>query len=166
MKLYTSEDKDRIVRHVWEYRKRRDKLREIYGVINGRRAPDEYKKKAKKINNKIRQWQHTIKMVERRTNQLIAIANELAYYTCINVRNSIDKITPEYRKARNIYYKYCLEIGIPATLIAEYVGASRGDVVARGRLSFNRSFEKHPENRELYVRFRDYINDLTQQNRP
>lgn len=160
MRLYKHNDKNKLQSHIWEYKRRRGELREKYGVKNGLGAPQIYKEKVYNINLKIRGWQKMIEDIEKRDNQLIAIANHLCYFLGINIKNSINYTDKKHRLARNIYYKYCLENNISATLVAEYVGASRGDIAARGRLSFNKSFEKHPENRDVYRRWETYINEI------
>jgi len=112
---------------------------------------------------KIRSWEKQIRRMDKRHNQLIAIANHLALFSGVNVKNSIGYTSSKYRQIRGLFSKYCLENGISATLVAEYIGASRGDIVSASRKAFTRSFEKKPMNRELFNRFKLYIEDIDSQ---
>lgn len=162
MKLYQANDRADLYHNIYTYKKRREKLRQKYDVYNGGKAPIIYKQKVYNINQKIRHWQKMITTIDRNNNRIIAIANALAYFTGYNVKDSVLYTSHRHKETRNLFYKYCLEHNISATLVAEYVGASRGDVVARGRSNFTLSFEKHPKNRETYNRFLTYMNELSE----
>lgn len=101
-----------------------------------------------------------ISKIDSNNNKLLAISNALIYYTGVNVKRSALGTSARYRMARYIFYKYCLEHNLSATLVADFVGASRGDVAARARLKFTKSFAKSPKNRELYMGFCSYIKEL------
>ena len=53
MKVYKWEYKNEIQKKVWKLLKKRDKLREQYGVSERKKSPDEYKEKVKIINKNI-----------------------------------------------------------------------------------------------------------------
>ena len=53
MKVYKWEYKNEIQKKVWKLLKKRDKLREQYGVSERKKSPDEYKEKVKIINKKL-----------------------------------------------------------------------------------------------------------------
>lgn len=166
MKLYKASDRGKLYQHIFEYSRRREKRREKHGMVNGGRAgwtvPENYKRAVKVINNKIAVWQRAIRMIDERNIKLMAVSNSVSYFTGINVKGSILTISDRYRQARNIFYKYCLENNISATLVAEFVGASRGDIIARGRKNFTKSFDTHPKNRDVYHRFIKYMEEQTE----
>lgn len=145
MRLYTNADKDRMMRHIWEYEKRRKN----------------YRNQLKNATNKIKEWKRVMTRVEERTNKLLAINNALATFCGISVRNTANHKSARALEAKRIFYKYCLEHDISATLIAEFVGVRRGDTISDCRRNFNKSFVTNPEKRELYTRFERYINDLS-----
>lgn len=160
MKLYRNSDKNKLQHNIWIYKQRRENIRKRYGVINGMLAPEAYKHSVFNINRKIRSWQHMIRDIDKNNNKLIAVANYLALFCGANVKNSVKNTSPQYRVAKAIYAKYMLENGMSATLVAEYMGFSRGDSVARLRMSFTESFKTDAENRELYYRFKNYMENI------
>lgn len=164
MKLYKPEDRAKIYKQIWKYKQRREEKRKKFGVVNGRRAPEEYKIAVHNINNKIRNWEKSIRMIDKRNNQMIAIANHIAYFSGINVKNSVNYTSQKHKLARNIFYKFGLENGIPATCLASYVGATRGDTVARGRKRFTKTFSTHPENKQKWLNFKNYYEEDIRRN--
>lgn len=159
MKLYKAQDRKLIYAHLWNYKKRREEVRKKYGVVNGNAAPEEYKNRVVNLNRKIRLWSKTLKVIDKRNNQLMAVANCLSYFSGINVKDSIKEDTPRHRLARNLFYKYCLENEIPATCVAEYVGATRGDTVARARLTFTGTIQKDEEKWQTWQNFKRYMQE-------
>lgn len=163
MKLYRAKDRADLYHKIYIYKQRREELRKVYGWKNGVRVEDNYKHAAFNINEKIKHWEKMIDVIDRNNIKLVAISNAIIYFFGIDVKKAVLNMSPRYKQAKNVFYKYCLENGISATLVAEYVGASRGDVVARARLKFTKSFEKTPKNKEIYMNFCSYIKELSEQ---
>lgn len=162
MRLHKASDRAKIQSWIGTYKTRREEMRERYGVERQGfilKCTEDYKRASENINNRIRNWEKAINMIDKRNNQVMAVANQLALFTGINVKNSIRNTSSEHRLTRNLFYKYCLENDISATYVAEYVGASRGDIVARGRLKFTNGFAKHPENKEKWINFKRYLEE-------
>lgn len=160
MKLYRNSDKNKLQHHIWIYRQRKEDIRKRYGIVNGMTAPEEYTHAVFNINRKIRSWKHMIRDIDKNNNKLMAVANYLALFYGVNVKNCAKNTAPLYRKARCLYSKYMLEEGVSATLIAEYMGISRGDSVARLRMKFTKGFTKNKSDRELYHRFLNYMKNI------
>lgn len=160
MRLYKWKDKNVMVSRRHTYISRREAIRKKFDWKRGMETSLEYKRAVRKINYKLSYWTRCMTEIDKRRNQLVAMANYVAYFTGINVKESAHIQLHRWREARNIFYKYSLENGISATLAAEYVGASRGDVAARARIAFTRTFEKNPENKQKYMNFKQYIEDI------
>lgn len=165
MKVYKWEYKNEIQKKVWKLLKKRDKLREQYGVSERKKSPDEYKEKVKIINKKLDLWRRKMVDIDKRRIQTIAIANAIACFTGFNVKNSIDNKTHDYHISRCLFIKYGMENGITGVLLAEYIGTTNKSYASDVRLSFTRSFEKNNDNRDLYKRFVTYMNELSEKHK-
>lgn len=159
MKLYSWKDKHRLQHHVWAYTERREQLRKRFNISNGMKAPEKYHRKVKNLNYKINYWTKCMNQIDKKRNQVIAIGNYVAYFTGINVKGTVSNQNPRWKEARGLFYKYCLENGISATFVAEYVGACRGDIVARGRINFTKKFSTNPEVKQRWLTFKKYIEE-------
>lgn len=154
MKLYRFTDRSKLYAKIYIYLERREEMKKRYKG-NSR----DYKMATRNIDNKLMTWRRGIKMIDERQNKIIAIANLLCLFMGENVKDGVRYTSDKAKLARHIFYKYCLENRIPSTLVADYVGASRQDVVTRGREAFTRSFQAYPHNREMYNRFKSYIQE-------
>jgi hypothetical protein len=166
MKLYRQKDRANITSNIWEYQRRLKIVKERYNVKPGRHNDRAklllYFIESKKIKKSIRRWKRAIMAIDKRSNQVIAIGNHLCYFTGINVKGSAANMEERFRIARGIFYKYCLEHNIHGTVVSDYVG-SHQNTAAKGRINFTNSFQKHPEKRELYNRFKLYMEDIESQ---
>jgi len=165
VKVYKWENKNEIQSKIWTYVKRREQLRLKYGVEERKKAPEEYKKAVKTINNRLDLWRRKMVDIDKRRIQTIAIANAVACFTGFDVKNSVDKKTNDYNISRSLFIKYGMESGITGVLLAEYVGTTNRSYASNVRLSFTRSFATNPDNRELYKRFLKHINELSEQHK-
>lgn len=163
MRLYRARDRADLYHKIYIYKQRRDELRRIHGWKNGVKVTDSYRHAVFNINERIKHWEKMIDVIDRNKIRLIAISNAIIYFFGIDIKKSVLNMSPRYKQARNVFYKYCLENNLSATLVAEYIGVSRGDVVARARLTFTKSFEKTPKNKEIYMNFCSYIKELSEQ---
>lgn len=137
-------EKARIKSWIWEYEKRREKLMDHH----------------KNMSRKIKLWKTRVKIIEMSQEKVIAIGNVVATFTGYNIKNSQDSDLEGVKKAKYLFYKYGMEDGISGKLLREYVGSEDNTEPSKYRMKFTRSFQKHPENSELYHRFKAYINDL------
>jgi hypothetical protein len=158
-RLYRASDKAKLKKNVLEYKRRRNILRERWGIVNGRAVPEGYTQAAHNLNTKIKVWKNAMDAIDKRNNQLLAISNAMSLFLGVNVKNSNLNTAPRWKLGRFIFYKYCLEVGLSATLVAEFTGASTAYSISRARRSFTASFANNPSNREMYYRFKTYIED-------
>lgn len=146
------------------YETRRDKFRLKYNVSMNtfpkQKAPREYHKAVKNINDKIKMWYAMIRAYDIRMNRIRALGNAVTLFTGYNVKDS-GKLTSKkgedsnMKLARSIFYKYGLENSSHNKDLREYVGAKRPSQPADYRREFNRSFRDiKSNNKELYNRFK------------
>lgn len=155
--MYRFGERRKVYKNICKYKDRREILRIKYGVVNGKKAPIEYLHAVKNINRKIQSWGYTIRRIDKRNNELLFISNKLKEWSGVNIKHSLLTSETDHSLERNIFYKYCLENGCSASLIAEFVGATRGDTIARARKLFTKRWEKNPEWREKYKNFKRFI---------
>jgi hypothetical protein len=161
MRLYRAKDRGIVYTRIFTYKQRRDEVRKQYGVVNGIKAPNGYKARVKRLNNKIANWRKVIAEIDKRNNKVMAIANHISYFMAKQVKNSATSTDKTMILARCIFCKYGLENGIPATYLSDYIGYSRGDTVARMRLKFNEHLRlnKQPY-RDIWNRWKLYMEDI------
>lgn len=130
---------------IWEYKKRRTTMRQHQLELTA----------------KIKTWKRQIKRMEIAEAKVIALGNAIVIFTGMNIKNSgyTGKTYDRLRQAKSLFYKYGLENDISGKLLREYVGAERDSQPAEYRRNFTRLFETHPEYRELYNRFKIYIEE-------
>jgi hypothetical protein len=161
MRLYQAKDRKALYTRIWIYKERREKLRSLYKWKNGQQAPENYKHAVFNINEKIKHWKKMITKIDENNTKITAISNAIIYHFGTDLKQSIHNTHPRWKQAKHVFFKYCLEHKISATLVAEFVGASRGDVIARDRKTFTKTFENTPKNREIYNGFCEYVKIIT-----
>lgn len=151
--------------NIAEYERRRQKVKEKYGRTS------EYKQRVKKIQTKIGGWNRDIKRIDERNNKIRAIGNALSTFIGYNVKDMGGEdssyggfITNTLMQTANlaacIFSKYGMENGIAGNFLSEYM--NRPSVTAsRLRLSFTRSWTKDPTKKDMYLRFKEYIKNIT-----
>jgi hypothetical protein len=150
------------------YKKRREKLREKYGIISlTKKRPIEYKKAVYNLECKIRTWKKAIKRIERYNGRVYNINKAISGFMGINIRETRRwSNNPDVLIARGIFAKYCLESGIPGPYLRAYLGTSinrktknfnRSSYETDIRRRFTRTFASNPKNKELYHRFLEYM---------
>lgn len=156
MKLHKFKDRKDVQHNLYIYEERLAELRDKYGWINGRKAHPLYAIESRNLKRGIRRYKRLIMEIDKRQNQIVGIANMLCIFLGKNVKNSAQDMSVDMKIARGMYYKYCLEEGICGSVISEYVGA-HPNTAAKGRMAFTKSFIAHPERKELYYRWKEYI---------
>lgn len=127
-------------RRIWTYKKRREGL----------------KIKVRLMTKKISQWENEIRRIDNKKNNLNKIYKSVNKYFDLNITDQCVK--PEYNLARNIYYKIAIESKIQGKLVSEFIGRYK-KIAGQCRLNFTRSFEKYPERKKSYHRFKKYFDN-------
>lgn len=156
MKIYKAADRSKLYKMIWEYEKRREELRKKYGAWN-KKLPKGYKEKVKRINDSLENWRKGIRDIDSRNNKIIALGNEVAYFTGFNVKGSASKRCGDL--AKGIFCKWGMENKIPGVLLAEYMGNDAPMVASRQRMRFTRSFKSNQKNKDLWVRFKTHYEE-------
>lgn len=157
MKLAKFKDKNIYERKMHVYKARREEHRARFGVENGKKAPEGYKLAVANINKKIRSWEHTIDDIEKRRNKTIALANDIALFMGITVKNigASREIRPML--AKFIFCKYGMENGIPGVHLAEYMGINTRQA-SYLRMSFTKKLGQR-EYKEMWERWKKFLED-------
>lgn len=160
----TFESKKDYVAAIHVYEKRREKLRKKYGVT--RRTSKNpnlaiYGEQVFRINRKLDGWRNAVRRIDRVNNRLSEINSLLKKFMGISVKNvgfprALYYKRPEIVIAKRIFFKYCLENGLPARYIALYTN-STSPTPARVRIYFTRSFKTNLYHREIYHEFLDFV---------
>lgn len=125
---------------VWQYKRRREA----------------YKNQIRKVTKKISQWNNEIKRIEATTERISRIENAVNYFFSVEI--SSKKMDKDHKLARSIYYKIAIESKIQGNKVAEHIGRSK-KMATDGRLSFTRTFNSEPKNKEQYHRFKKYFEE-------
>lgn len=129
---------------IWVYKKRREDYRQ-----QGK------KEQVYKTSRKIAQWKYQIGRIDKRNsiiNDLILTVNE---YFELDIRLRV--YNKKYNLARNIFYKYGMEHRLEGTVLARSLGRTRGKTAGECRLRLTKSFRSNPEIKEIYHRFRLFM---------
>lgn len=163
MKLYRFSQKGDLAKRVWEYKKRREVIRERYGYkpegYRGK-ASNSYKRAVFNINTKISYWNRKMRELTEMRNKIETLGRAIKEYTGYNVKNSYSDKDRQLNSARKLFAKYGMENGIPGVLLGEYIGNDKKHYTAELRERFNTSIPTHPENSDLYIRFQRYMEDI------
>lgn len=153
---------------VWQYKNRREALRQQYPLSKTfpTKRPEEYKRKAWRLDRKIKIWQKQIRNMDVVQNKIIALGNAIAYFTGCNVKSSGGtQGVKRMLLARSLFFKWGLENGIEGTSLMKYTGDTSVNTAARLRYSFTQSFGEGKENKDTWERFKIYIKDLSERDK-
>jgi hypothetical protein len=137
---------------IWEYEKRRDVMREKYGI----RTP-EYKEAVRNIRRKLNGWRCQIRRIDKRNEQINALIKAVNQYFNVKIEGS--KGCQKTVTARYVFYKYGLEKKLYRTMgthLSEAINRNKREAYRR-RLSFTKSFKTNPQNKQAYHNFKNYI---------
>jgi hypothetical protein len=145
-------------KYISTYLQRREIIRKKFNVINGNSACIEYHEAVKNINKKIQNWRKQIRRIKKREKLIKELDNKIIEFMGASVKNTIYKNDKISNISRFIFYKYGLESGINGILLSQYVGSKRKELAGNGRKRFNKSFIKNEYNKEIWYRFKEFIN--------
>lgn len=138
--------KNNYQQYICTYIKRRVEFKKKYGYAS------------KRIQAKIDIWRKAIRRFEKRELALKKMDAAIRSFLNVSVFNSTHFRKGMYAKARCLFYKHCLENGIRASDVARYCGCKDINVPTKRRILFTQSFATNPENKELWHRFKQFIN--------
>ena len=99
-----------------------------------------------------------IEIEVRQRAHIVWLGNQVAIFSGYNVKEAIGSKLPEMKRIRGLFFKFGLEHGMVGKLMGEYVGTKNPNTPSRIRSEFTQSFKKTPENKELYYRFKEFVN--------
>lgn len=143
--------KNQYQQRLFLYNQRRDEVRKKYS------GTPEYAKRVATINQMIWNCNRALKNIEKYEAKLEAIDKLLKEF----IGRSVWKRGSSYDKtvidAKNVFYRHCMEHRIPCSYIAKYCGLSKSETPAIQRKVFIRSFATNTHNRELWYRWKEYL---------
>lgn len=119
--------------------------------------PEKYKNEIANCNKKIRSFQRSLRVIEKRQKTIINIAQKIEDFT------GIDLIKAKYSKSkaanlsRNLFFKYGIEHGISGNFLAEYCKIVNKGMPSIMRRKFTKTFETNVENKTSYYRFKQTV---------
>lgn len=137
---------------IWTYQHRRQRARELYGL-----GTEKYKKMSRNTTLKITYCKRKMDRIDRITEKLEAIDRRMVDFLGISVHLNGKSKDKRVCTARNLFYKYCLENGITGNHVAVFCGLTAKKQPCEQRLCFTRSFDRRPENREMWHQFNAYM---------
>ena len=134
-----------------EYLNRREEMKRKYGRTSL------YAERAKKINLKISICKKALRRIEEKERQLSEINAMIREFLGVSVwmRSYVSKGID--RDARNIFYRHAIEQGISSYYITKFCGIKKPNRASVQRKVFIRSFATNVHNRELWYRWKEYL---------
>ncbi len=133
------------------------RLREMKRGKYGERG-EKYRKESRVNTLIIKEMRKRLKKMEDLLEKLNKADRILESYTGFSVKNvgRTFKHSP-YRTPKNLFYKYCLEVlSLRSIDIANFIGVNKlGPSIQRR--NFIKSFRTHPENKEAWYKFTNYL---------
>lgn len=161
MTVYKAKERNKLKMRIFEYNKRRTAMKNKKPKRTDILSVKTHERRLENYATKIATWRRTIRRLDRRSNAIIALANHIAYFTAYNVKGSGSKKgSMGIEQAKGLFCKWGMENGIPGISLSEYMGHKDNEMASRIRMRFTKSFQKKPENKELWDRFKLYYDDL------
>lgn len=132
--------------NIYEYTRRREDYKKLYGIGNPR-----YQKAARNIYAKVASWKKCIKRIDARRQVMDVLKWRVYSFTGFSPKTDLD--------SRYLFYKWGMEHNISGVHLSKYLGYVGRWTAGRMRLRFTRSFPTNPRNRELWHRFKQYMED-------
>lgn len=136
------------------YETRRIILRQKYTV-----GTDEYRKRIKLINQRLGTFKKGVRRLTVIKEKLHTIRKAIQEFIDIDVRTTKFAQKKEGIQAKGIFFKFCMENGIPGNYPNDYVGNKSPHTASKIRTRFSLSFKVKPDNKELYHRFLTFMKD-------
>lgn len=140
-------------RMLWTYVDRRKNLslKPLESITSIRR-------RRRKLTIKITNIRTAIKKLENKRAKMHEVDDLMIKFNGLSVFKVGGRHSGELKITKSIFYKYCLELGIPGPEISNFCGLKgRGDRPAISRLQFTKSFQVNKHNRDMYHRFLFFI---------
>ena len=122
--------------------------------------PVEYQEKVKLLNERIDLLTKEKELLNQKEKWVSAVMKHVEnYFGVVVITDFKDVRSPKKVLGRQVLSKYVLEncpYSITSKNIANVLNCSP-DRPGKARLSLTRSYKEHPENREIYNRFTEYI---------
>ena len=130
-------EKSNYKKWIWEYKRRRKRLRENID----------------RIDHKIWVWQEAVKKLEGKEDflkKLVSVVNE---YFAVDITSRCSK--QNVIIARSVYYKTAIESGVKGTVASNYIGRTKS-YGSKDRMKFTRTLEKNEVNRKAFHNFKNF----------
>lgn len=138
---------------IWQYEKRRAAL------IAERK---ELTQRSKNLTKRIKIWRKQIRNMDEVKTKVIAIGNAVAIFTAVNPKGCGGKKgVKRLNLSKGLFYKYCLENGIPGNILREYTGDKSANTPGVVRKSFTKQIRENPEIKQLWLNFKEGVNQPT-----
>lgn len=146
---------------VFIYKKRREKLRQKFGVSKmcpfRYPMPAEYGESTKAINYKISRWNKQIRKLKSLEGTLNNLELAVVGFTGVKINKQKGyKVSEEVKLAKSLYYKYGLENGISPIELMSYIWMTNREESTKYRTRFTQSFSTTPENKQTWLEFKKY----------
>lgn len=132
-----------------------------YKVRRERRRKRGFKGEDLVAKNAMLRYGRRMKKIDESMEVILRLEKAIIEY--IGVSPKVNAKTTLGGKARRLYYKWGIEHGINGMYLRKYVSDPRPESPSQIRRRFNRSFENNPGNLELWHRFKQYIEDPSNQ---
>lgn len=135
-------------------------IRDEYGVKERSRAPEGYKILTETLTNKLELLRKKMRDIDKRNIQIMALGNEVALFTGINVKGigSGNGGSDRAFYAKCLFSKWGMENGLPGVLLSEYM-RTYNVAASKMRMSFTRKFKTSKETREFWERWKKHMED-------
>lgn len=145
-----SKERALLTQHIWTYQNRRKEYKIKYGATS-----QTYKKLSKGITLAVWNMNRKVRRIDIQANKLKELKAKITEFIGISPddRNG----GAQFQLARKLYYRYGLEEGIGGRYLRVYIGDTNSRKPGQLRLKFIRSFQKKPENREMWYRFKEFM---------
>lgn len=153
------------------YKKRRLELYNRYGVtgrISTRRVkgelPDKYNNSMAKMSARIQYYSRMMRLIDTYRQRNTDLVKAVAEFTGQDIVFSLEKkglpMPHAIKIAKGIYYKYGVEVlGISPKWLGDFIGYNRPDYQYKLRNWFTSTFESIPENKQMYLNFKQYYSE-------
>lgn len=149
--------RNKYYKYIWEYVKRRDKLRLKYynSVQKPRQSNVPYSTTVTLYNNKLRHWRRQLVKLDKIRDNIVFLETTIKQFfgksiKYVNVPDHILSIP------HCIYFKFGIEQGLSGTHLSEHIRFEKIWNASRYRKEFTNSLQTNPENKELWLRFKKF----------
>lgn len=140
-------------RILYNYNKRREKMKR---KIKEKRNNDS--KRLKHISKKIGTWQRQLDRMDDKQREIKKYDEVVRRFIGVSAKTANNG--PEKEMARKLLCKHALENGVRVNAVSIYCGFSNRDDSDRVRREFNRSFPSDSANRQMWERFKIYLEEI------